>query len=70
MGMDLCLKLVELNKKLKINNFVLVPRLSEGRDGIYGAKQERWATDLIKEQLFPHKGKLSKVWVCGPPILN
>jgi hypothetical protein len=38
MGMDLCLKLVELNKKLKLNNFMVIPRLSEGKDGIYGKK--------------------------------
>jgi hypothetical protein len=38
MGMDLCLKLVELNKTLKIDNFTLVPRLSEGKDGKYGPK--------------------------------
>ena len=70
MGMDLCLKLMEMNKKLKIENFKLIVRLSEGKDGVYGAKQERWAKDIIRDQLIPYSGKLSKVWVCGPPILN
>ena len=70
MGMDLCLKLVELNRVTKTDNFTLVPRLTEGRDGIYGQKQKRWATELIREQLMPHKGKLAKIWVCGPPMLN
>lgn len=70
MGMDLCYKLLELNKKLKLNNFDLVVRLSEGRDGIYGKKQERWAQKIIKEQLQPHAGHLAKVYVCGPPAFN
>lgn len=70
MGMDLCYKLYELNKKLKLNNFEVVVRLSEGRDGIYGKKQERWALKVIKEQLNPHSGHLSKVYVCGPPAFN
>ena len=51
MGMDLCYKLLELNNKLKLNNFDFIVRLSEGRDGIYGQKQERWAQKIIKEQL-------------------
>jgi hypothetical protein len=34
---------MEMNKKLKLDNFKLIVRLSEGKDGIYGAKQERWA---------------------------
>ena len=45
-------------------------RLSEGRDGKYGKKKEKWATELIREQLFAYKGKLSKIWVCGPPMMN
>jgi len=47
-GMDLCLKLMEVNKKLKLDNFILNVRLSEGRDGRYGKKAERWATELIR----------------------
>ena len=54
MGMDLCLKLMEMNKKLKIENFKLIVRLSEGRDGVYGAKQERWAKDIIRDHLLPY----------------
>ena len=54
MGMDLCLKLMEMNKKLKIDNFKLIVRLSEGRDGVYGAKQERWAKDIIRDHLLPY----------------
>lgn len=48
-GMDLCLKLMEVNKKLKKKNFELNVRLSEGRDGVYGRKKERWATELIRD---------------------
>lgn len=70
MGMDLCLKLMEVNKVLKIDNFQLIVRLSEGKDGLYGKPQEKWATDLIREQLIPMAGKLAKIYVCGPPIMN
>ena len=37
--MDLCYKLLEVNKKLNVDNFMLQVRLTEGRDGIYGKKQ-------------------------------
>jgi len=70
MGMDLCYKLLELNKKLRRNNFSFQVRLTEGRDGIYGKKQQRWATKVIRDQLKPHVGNISKIWVCGPPALN
>jgi hypothetical protein len=70
MGMDLCYKLLEVNKKLNIENFMLQVRLTEGRDGIYGKKQQRWATKIIREQLSPYVGNISKIWVCGPPVMN
>ena len=70
MGMDLCYKLLEVNKKLNVDNFMLQVRLTEGRDGIYGKKQQRWATKIISQQLDPYVGQISKIWVCGPPGLN
>ena len=70
MGMDLCMKLMEMNKKLNIENFNLIVRLSEGKYGADGVKPQRWSKDTIRDQLIPYAGKLSKVWVCGPPILN
>lgn len=45
-------------------------RLTEGRDGIYGKKQQRWATKVIRDQLNPYVGNIAKIWVCGPPALN
>ena len=70
MGMDLCLKLMELNKALKLNNFSLVVRLSEGSPVYNKRKPERWTKAVIREQLLPFAGQLSKIWVCGPPMLN
>ena len=70
MGMDLCYKLMQVNDKLKLNNFYLNVRLTEGRDGIYGKKPDRWASTLLREQLKPHIGHIAKVYVCGPPELN
>jgi hypothetical protein len=70
MGMDLCLKLMELNKKLKLDNFQLHVRLTEGRDGIYGKRQERWTPELIKKQLSPFVPNIARIYVCGPPSMN
>ena len=33
-------------------------------------KPPRWDESYIEKELTPHAGKLQKVWVCGPPILN
>ena len=68
--MDLCLKLIEVNKFLKLKNFKLVVRLSEGHPDLKGEKPKRWNKDAICEELSPFAGNLSKIWVCGPPMLN
>lgn len=70
MGMDLCYKVMQVNEKLGFNNFELKVRLTEGRDGIYGKRPERWASQLLRDQLKPHVGNIAKVYVCGPPELN
>jgi len=70
MGMDLSLKLIELNKHLGFNNFDLVVRLSEGHPDLKGEKPKRWNKEAIKEELMQFAGQLSKIWVCGPPMLN
>lgn len=70
MGMDLCLKLMELNRALNLNNFSLVVRLSEGSPLYSKRKPERWKKEVIRDQLMPFAGQLSKIWVCGPPMLN
>ena len=49
-------------------NFKLTIRLSED---IYAKKKPpRWDEKYIDAELTPHAGKIQKVWVCGPPILN
>ena len=53
MGMDLALKLMEMNQKLKINNFNLAVRLSEGHPDFSTQKPQRWSKDAIREQLKP-----------------
>jgi NAD(P)H-flavin reductase len=55
---------------LGIDNFALHVRLTEGRDGIYGKRQERWTQKVIKDELSPYIGKLKRIYVCGPPALN
>ena len=71
--MDLCHTLLELNKKLKLNNFKLSIRYSESKpdvEKIICSKPRRWDKDFILEELYPLKGKMSRIWVCGPPIMN
>ena len=67
-GLDLCEALERVNQKLHFSNFKLVIRLSED---IYAKKKPaRWDEKFIESELYPHAGKIQKVWVCGPPILN
>ena len=67
-GLQLCEGLERINERLKYNNFKLTIRLSED---IYAKKKPpRWDEKYIETELTPHAGKLKKVWVCGPPILN
>ena len=67
-GLQLCEALERINERLKYNNFKLTIRLSED---IYAkVKPPRWDEKFIEAELTPHAGKLKKIWVCGPPILN
>ena len=67
-GLQLCEGLERINERLKYTNFKLTIRLSED---IYAKKKPpRWDEKYIESELTPHAGKLKKVWVCGPPILN
>lgn len=67
-GLELCEALERINEKLHYTNFKLTIRLSED---IYAKKKPpRWDEKYIMAELTPHAGKLKKVWVCGPPILN
>ena len=67
-GLQLCEGLERINERLKYNNFKLTIRLSED---IYAkSKPPRWDEKFIEAELTPHAGKLKKVWVVGPPILN
>ena len=72
-GLDLCHALLELNKKLRLKNFKLVVRYSEpkkepGSDKLI--KPRRWDKTYIAEELYPLRGKMSRIWVCGPPVMN
>ena len=67
-GLDLCEALERVNEKLHYNNFKLTIRLSEAM--FAKKKPPRWNEEYIEKELTPHAGKLQKIWVCGPPILN
>ena len=67
-GLELCEALERINVKFHYKNFKLTVRLSED---IYAKKKPpRWNEEFIEGELTPHAGKMQKVWVCGPPILN
>ena len=72
-GLDLCQALLDLNKKLRLKNFKLVVRYSEPKkdpesDKII--KPRRWDKNYIAEELYPLRGKMARIWVCGPPVMN
>ena len=72
-GLDLCQALIDLNKKLHLDNFKLTVRYSEpkkdpGSDKV--VKPRRWDKSYITEELYPFKGKMARIWVCGPPVMN
>ena len=69
--------MLDLNKKLKLNNFKLTVRYSETKptkdeDGneVKPPRPRRWDKSYIQEELYPLKGKMSRIWVCGPPVMN
>jgi predicted ferric reductase len=63
-GLELCSKLVELNKKKNLNNFSFNVRLSNSK-----AKSEHWNQAFIAKEL-KTKGTIKRVWVCGAPSMN
>ena len=72
-GLELCNALVELNKKLNIDNFKLVVRYSEPKKDPNTeevVKPRRWDKNYIHEELYPLRGKIARIWVCGPPVMN
>lgn len=72
-GLDLCNALLKLNEKLGLTNFKLSVRYSEPKSGPNGekpVKARRWDKNYLQEELYPLKGKISRVWVCGPPLMN
>lgn len=67
-GIQLCEALERINERFHYKNFKLTIRLSED---IYAKKKPaRWDEKFIDAELTPLAGKIKKVWVCGPPILN
>ena len=58
--------LVNINTMLGQDNFKLVCRLSETD----GPKLPRWTPEYVESELTPLKGRMKKVWVCGPPKVN
>ena len=75
-GLDLCTKLMKMNKQFGIDNFKLTVRLSDGADdeidedsGVEYLKR-RWNKDFIDERVSEHSGEIKRIWVCGPPIMN
>ena len=67
-GRELCDALLTLNKKLGLKNFKLTVRFSETKDK--AEKPRRWDKSFILEELYPMRGTIQRVWVCGPPIMN
>ena len=65
-GLDLIEALVRVNEKLGLDNFKLTLRLSESE----GKKLPRWTEEWIKTEMEPLAGKIQKIWVCGPPVMN
>lgn len=65
-GLDIIEKLETLNRQLKLTNFKATVRLSNGE----GKQKQRWDQNYIRKEMMPYAGKIQKVWVCGPPMLN
>eukprot|EP00352_Strombidinopsis_acuminata_P004959 CAMPEP_0176350822 /NCGR_PEP_ID=MMETSP0126-20121128/9767_1 /TAXON_ID=141414 ORGANISM="Strombidinopsis acuminatum, Strain SPMC142" /NCGR_SAMPLE_ID=MMETSP0126 /ASSEMBLY_ACC=CAM_ASM_000229 /LENGTH=119 /DNA_ID=CAMNT_0017701033 /DNA_START=1186 /DNA_END=1545 /DNA_ORIENTATION=- len=62
--LELCEGLRDMNKKLGINNFELVVRLSNRGDA-------RWDKSFILQEIAKYKpDQIKKMWVCGPPVMN
>ena len=66
-GLNVCEALAKVCKKLGENNFKLTVRISKRWDGFRG---EVWDEGFVNEQLSPYAGKIKKVWISGPPVMN
>ncbi|TNV80991.1 hypothetical protein FGO68_gene3814 [Halteria grandinella] len=62
-GLKLCEGLRDICQKYKIENFELHLRFSD-------LKVPRWDKDFIHRELLRFQGKVNKIWVCGPPLMN
>jgi len=60
--------LEQVNKKLGLDNFKAIVRLS--KPPADAPKLPRWNPLYIEEQLTPYAGRLERVWVVGPPAVN
>jgi len=67
-GLEIMEMLVKVNERLGMTNFKLVTRFSKVAEG--EAKPPRWDQNWIEKTLMPYKGKMKKIWVSGPPVLN
>ena len=66
-GLNICEALEKVNRKLKETNFKLTVRISKRWDGMRG---EVWDQKFVEENLTPYAGKIRKVWISGPPVMN
>jgi|688.fasta_scaffold170733_4 hypothetical protein len=57
-GLQLCKNLIEMNKKLKLNNFQFTLRLAEDPLVTIDTRPPRWDRDYIMAQLKPLEGKI------------
>ena len=61
MALELCQGLANLNKDKGLKNFEFRPRFSSESGG-------HWDTAFLKKEI--ESLSPTKVWVCGPPIMN
>ena len=66
-GLLVCEALEKVNRKLGETNFKLTVRISKRYDGQRGVV---WDQTFVDENLSPYAGKIRKVWISGPPMMN
>ena len=66
-GLNICEALQKVNRKLKEDNFKLTVRISKRWDGFRG---EIWDEKFVENALEAYAGKIRKVWISGPPVMN
>ena len=66
-GLNICEALQKVNRKLGETNFKLTVRISKRWDGNRG---DVWDEKFVDDNLSPYAGKIKKVWVSGPPVMN